>query len=162
MRYSYLRLQEYINDKQLDAEIISLETSTKTVEESVKALGCKTEEIIKSIVIVTNTNEYFLVILQGNRKIKTKKVKKLLNVKDIKLASPRQVEIETGYNVGDVPPISIELPVILDELVLEVSKSSKLYGGGGASSKLLAISINELLDSTHPLIADVSVPIQRS
>jgi prolyl-tRNA editing enzyme YbaK/EbsC (Cys-tRNA(Pro) deacylase) len=117
------------------------------------------EEIIKSIIVVTNTNEFYLVILQGNRKIKTRKVKKLLNVKDIKLASPSQVKKETGYNVGDVPPISINLPVILDELVLEVPKSSKLYGGGGASSKLLAISVDELLDSTHPLIADVSTQI---
>ncbi|MFX1508342.1 MAG: aminoacyl-tRNA deacylase [Promethearchaeota archaeon] len=154
-----MRLQEYINNEQLSAKIISLKTSTKTVEESVKALGCKMEEIIKSIIIVTNTNEFYLVILQGNRKIKTKKVKKLLNVKDIKLASPNQVKKETGYKVGDVPPISINLPVILDELVLKVPKSSKLYGGGGASSKLLAISVDELLDSTHPLIADVSTPI---
>ena len=154
-----MRLEEYIKINKLNARIISLGTSTKTVEESVKALGCKKEEIIKSIVIVTNTTEFYLVILQGNRKIKTKKVKKLLNVKDIKLASPRQVEKETGYNVGDVPPISLNLPVILDELVIEVSKSAKLYGGGGASSKLLAITIDELLDSTHPLIADISVPI---
>ena len=154
-----MRLQEFIKKNRLNAEIISLETSTKTVEESVKALGCKKEEIIKSIIIVTNTTEFYLVILQGNRKIKTRNVKKLLNVKDIKLASPIQVEKETGYKVGDVPPISMTLPVILDELVLEVSKSTKLYGGGGASSKLLAISVDELLDSIHPLIADVSVPI---
>jgi prolyl-tRNA editing enzyme YbaK/EbsC (Cys-tRNA(Pro) deacylase) len=159
LRVSSLRLQKYINENQLNAEIISLETSTKTVEESIKALGCKAEDIIKSIIIVTNTKEFFLVILQGNRKIKTKKVKKLLNVKDIKLASPGQVEKETGYKVGEVPPISMKVPVILDELVLEVSKSSRLYGGGGRSSKLLVISVDELLESTHPLIADVSVPI---
>ncbi len=154
-----MHLEEYINENRLEAKIISLETSTKTVDESVKALGCKAEEIIKSIIVVTNTNEYFLVILQGNRKIKTKKVKQLLNVKDVKLASPGQVEKETGYRVGDVPPISITLPVILDELVVEVSKESKLYGGGGASSQLLAISVDEVLDCTHPLIADVSVPV---
>ena len=154
-----MRLQEFIVNNRLKAEIISLETSTKTVEASVKALGCKKEEIIKSIIVVTNTNEFYLVILQGNRKIKTKKVKKLLNIKDIKLASPIQVERETGYKVGDVPPISTKLPVILDKPILEVSKTSKLYGGGGASSKLLAISVDELLDTTHPLIADVSIPI---
>ena len=154
-----MQLEEYIKSNKLKARIISLGTSTKTVEESVKALGCKKEEIIKSIVIVTNTTEFYLVILQGNRKIKTKKIKKILNVKDLKLASPMQVKKETGYIVGDVPPISTNLPVILDELVLEVSKSSKLYGGGGASSKLLEISVDELLDCTHPLIANVSIPI---
>ncbi|MFX0013114.1 MAG: aminoacyl-tRNA deacylase [Promethearchaeota archaeon] len=154
-----MRLQEYINDNGLNAEIISLQTSTRTVDESVNALGCEPEEIIKTIIVVTNTNEFILVILQGNRKIKTRKVKKLLNVKDVKLASPKQVEKETGYKVGDVPPISINLPVILDELVLEMSRDSKLYGGGGSSSKLISISVDELLDCTHPLIADVTTPI---
>ncbi len=151
-----MRLQQYIDENGLSAKIISLNTSTKTVEESLKALKCKPEEIIKSIIVVTDTSEFYLVLLQGNRKIKTKKLKRLLNVKDIKLASPEQVEKVTGYKVGDVPPISVELPIILDELGLEVTQ---VYAGGGAPTKLIAISIDELLDCTHPLIADVSVPI---
>ena len=151
-----MKLQQYIDENGLTAKIISLDTSTKTGEESVKALDCTPEEIIKSIIVVTNTKEFFLVILQGNRKIKTKKVKKLLNVKDVKLASPGQVEKETGYRVGDVPPISVELPVIIDELVIE---GEKLYGGGGAPTKLMTITVSDLLDCTHPLIADVSSPI---
>lgn len=151
-----MRLQQYINENGLTAKIISLKTSTKTVNESVKALNCMPEEIIKSIIVVTDTKEFYLVLLQGNRKIKTKKLKNLLHVKDIKLASPEQVENVTGYKVGDVPPISVDLPIILDELSLE---STQLYAGGGTSNKLLSISIDELLDCTHPLIADVSVPI---
>ncbi|MHA2245970.1 MAG: aminoacyl-tRNA deacylase [Candidatus Hodarchaeales archaeon] len=149
-------LQQYIDENGLRAEIITLGASTTTVDESVKALGCESEEIIKSIIVVASTNEYYLVILQGNRKIRTKKLKKLLNVKDVKLASPEQVKKVTGYKVGDVPPISVELPVILDELVIE---GKKLYGGGGAPTKLMTITVDELLDCTHPLIADVSTPI---
>ena len=149
-------LQQYIDENGLTAEIIALGTSTTTVDESVKALGCESEEIVKSIIVVTSTNEFYLVILQGNRKIKTKKLKKLLNVKDVKLASPEQVKKVTGYSVGDVPPISVELPVIIDELV---TKGEKLYGGGGAPTKLMTITVGELLDCTHPLIADVSTPI---
>ena len=152
-----MRLQKYIDENGLNAQIISLDTSTRTVEESIKALGCKSEEIVKSIIVVTNTNEFFLILLQGNRKIKTRKLKKVLNVKDIKLASPEQVERVSGYRVGDVPPISVKLPVILDELVLEVA--SNLYAGGGAPTKFLNMSSDELMDCTHPLIANVSVPI---
>ena len=115
------------------------------------------EDIVKSIVVVTNTNDFYLVLLQGNRKIKTKKLKKLLGVKDIRLASPQQVLDISNYNVGHVPPVSNTLPVIIDELAVE--QGGKIYGGGGAPTKLLHISIEEILDCTHPLIADVSNPM---
>lgn len=153
-----MRLQEYITEKGLKAEIIEFASPTMTVEESVVALGCKPDEIIKSMIVVTDSEDFYLVILQGNRRIKTRKLKKLLNVKDIKLASPTQVLKVTGYKVGDVPPISVNLPIILDEFVME-QEGIKLYGGGGASRKLLAISLEELLECLDPIVADISVPI---
>jgi prolyl-tRNA editing enzyme YbaK/EbsC (Cys-tRNA(Pro) deacylase) len=151
-----MRLQKYIDENGLNAKILTLNSPTRTVEESVKALNCEPENIIKSIVVVTDTHDFYLVILQGDRKIKTKKLKRLLSVKDIKLASPSQVKERTGFEVGDVPPIGVELPVIMDELV---TNQRILYAGGGAPSKNLSISIEELLDCTHPLIADISIPI---
>ncbi|MFX0204841.1 MAG: aminoacyl-tRNA deacylase [Candidatus Hodarchaeota archaeon] len=151
-----MRLQQYIDENGLNAKILTLKTPTRTVKESVKALNCELENIIKSIVVVTDTNDFYLVILQGDRKIKTKKLKYLLSVKDIKLASPSQVKERTGFEVGDVPPISVELPVIMDELVMS---QRMLFAGGGAPSKNLSISIEELLDCTHPLIADISNPL---
>lgn len=151
-----MRLQEYIDENGLEAKILTLkEQPTSTVEESVKALGCNPEDIVKSIVVVTDNQDFYLVILQGDRKIKTRKLKKLLSVKDVRLASPSQVEEISGFKVGDVPPISVELPVILDELVMN---QTKVYAGGGAPRKNLYISVEELLDCTHPLIADISVP----
>ena len=151
-----MRLQQFIDKNGLDAKIIEFDTPTLTVDQAIKALKCQPDDIIKSMVIVTGTNDFYLVLLQGNRKLKTKKLKKLLSTKDIKLASPQQVKEVTEYKVGDVPPISIELPVIIDELVIE--KGGKVYGGGGETAKLMQISIQELLDCTHPLIADVSSP----
>jgi prolyl-tRNA editing enzyme YbaK/EbsC (Cys-tRNA(Pro) deacylase) len=151
-----MSLQRYLNDHGLNAEIIPIDAPTGTVEESAKALGCFPENIIKSIVIKDNMGQFYLVILQGDRKIKTLKLKKVLLVKDIKLASPEEVKSNTGYNVGDVPPISLELSVIVDELVLN---QKMVYAGGGTPQKNLFISIDELLDSTNPLIADISIPI---
>ncbi|MFX0181816.1 MAG: aminoacyl-tRNA deacylase [Candidatus Hodarchaeota archaeon] len=151
-----MRLQKYIDENSLEAKIITLKSPTATVEESVKALNCELENIIKSIVLVTDTHDFYLAILQGDRKVKTKKLKRLLSVKDIRLANPSQVEERTGYKVGDIPPIGVELPVIMDELVIN---QKMLYAGGGTSLKSLYISIEELLDCTHPLIADISVPI---
>ena len=151
-----MKLEKYISDNGLSAKIIDNEVPVGTVEESTKVLKCEASDIVKSIVIVTNKGEYFLVILQGDRKIKTKKVKKLLEVKDLKLAPPKEVKDITGYDVGDVPPISVNLPTIIDELVIT---RKKLYAGGGGPTKTLQIIVDELLDCTHPLIADVSIPL---
>ncbi|MHA1944887.1 MAG: aminoacyl-tRNA deacylase, partial [Candidatus Hodarchaeales archaeon] len=109
-----MSLQDYINENGLNAEIISIDAPTSTVEESAKALGCYPENIVKSIVVKDKMGQFYLVILQGDRKIKTSKLKKILLVKDVKLASPEEVEANTGYKVGDVPPISVELSVIMD------------------------------------------------
>jgi prolyl-tRNA editing enzyme YbaK/EbsC (Cys-tRNA(Pro) deacylase) len=152
-----MQLQQFIDKNGLDAKILEFDIPTLTVEQAIKALKCQPDDIIKSMVIVTGTNDFYLVLLQGNRKLKIKKLKKLLNTKDIKLASLHQVKEVTNYKVGDVPPISIELPVIIDELAVE--KGGKVFGGGGEKSKLIQISIQELLDCTHPLIADVSSPL---
>jgi prolyl-tRNA editing enzyme YbaK/EbsC (Cys-tRNA(Pro) deacylase) len=152
-----MRLQSYVDDNTLDAKILEFDTPTLTVEQSMKANNCLPEDIVKSILVKTKSNEYYLVLLQGNRRIKTGKLKKLLKVKDVKLASPEDVEKVTDYKVGEVPPISIDLPVIIDELVIE--KGGTIYGGGGGSTKSLRITIDDLLDCTHPLIADISNPL---
>ena len=151
-----MNLSEYIKDNGLPATVIDVDKSTRTVEETCKVLNCKSEEIVKSIVVVDSLGTYYLIILQGNRKIQTSKLKKLLLVKDVTLASPKKVKKHTGYYVGDVPPIGLELPTILDELVLN---QQKVYGGGGEEGKILVLHVEELIDCTHPLIADISVPL---
>ncbi|MHA2089074.1 MAG: aminoacyl-tRNA deacylase [Promethearchaeota archaeon] len=152
-----MRLQNFIDDNALDAKILEFDTPTLTVEQSVRANKCQPEDIVKSILVTTKSNDYYLVLLQGNRRIKTGKLKKLLKEKDVKLASPKDVEKVTDYKVGEVPPVSINLPVIIDELVIE--KGGTIYGGGGGPTKSLKITIEDLLDCTHPLIADISNPI---
>jgi prolyl-tRNA editing enzyme YbaK/EbsC (Cys-tRNA(Pro) deacylase) len=151
-----MRLQQFIAENGLTAEIIDLKTPTETVEESCKALNCEPENIVKSMVVTDRKGQYYLVLLQGDRKIKTTKLKRLLSVKDVKLASPVEVKEQTGYVIGDVPPISVELPAIVDELVLN---QKMVYAGGGAPQKLIHVSVEEMIDCVHPLIADISVAI---
>ena len=70
-----MRLQNYIDDNALDAKILEFDTPTLTVEQSMKVNNCLPEDIVKSILVKTKLNEYYLVLLQGNRRIKTGKLK---------------------------------------------------------------------------------------
>ena len=153
-------LDEYIALRSLKAKIIEHKKPVKTVDEAVAVLKCKPADIIKSIVVLGKDkfkkSTFYLILLQGNRKIKTKKLKSILGIKDLALASPDQVKNITGYNIGDVPPIGVNLPVIMDELALN---QKIFYGGGGKSNRNLRISLQELLECINPLIADISAPI---
>ncbi|MHA2296484.1 MAG: aminoacyl-tRNA deacylase [Candidatus Hodarchaeales archaeon] len=149
------RLEQYIVDNGLKtAKIISSDLPTDTVDQAAVAFNCSPDDIAKSIVVVTESGDHHLVILLGSRRLKIRKLKRFLQVQDVRLASPDQVRAVTGYDVGDLPPVSVDLPVIVDERVLE---REKVYTGGGAPNTLLHVSIEEMVACTNPIIADVSV-----
>ncbi|MFX0067025.1 MAG: aminoacyl-tRNA deacylase [Candidatus Hermodarchaeota archaeon] len=151
------RLQQFIDKNGLKAKIIEFETPTLTVDQAVKALNCQPEDIVKSIIVTTDTGKFYLTLLPGDRNIKAKKLKRLLGVKDLWLASPDQVERASGYKIGGVPPVNVDLPVIIDERVLT---RKQVYGGGGASNQLLYISVQEILNHTDSQTADISKAIR--
>ncbi|MFW9995185.1 MAG: aminoacyl-tRNA deacylase [Candidatus Odinarchaeota archaeon] len=148
------RLEQYIAVKGLKtAELLHSNLPTDTVDQAAAAFNCSPEDIAKSIAVVTNSGDYHLVILQGSRRLKTSKLKRLLQVRDVRLASPEQVRSATGYAVGDVPPVGVDLPVIIDEKLLG---REKVYTGGGAPNRLLRMAVDEIVSCTGPVIADVS------
>ena len=148
------QLESYITKHNLQtAEVLRSDTKTLTVQQSSKSFGIKPSEIVKSLVIKTKPEGYYLVILLGNTKINFNKIKEILNVRDAHLASPDDVLEHSNYPVGDVPPISVELPVIMDEKVLN---NDIVYGGGGSPNANLKIGVKELVETTNPKIANFS------
>lgn len=149
-------LEEFIAINSLTAKILKTNLSTNTVEESALAFNCKINEIIKSIVMKATIGENFsfhIVIVQGDRRIKISKLKRLLHASDVVLASPEEVLEKTGYNIGDVPPISIDLPTIIDT---RIESMEKLYAGGGKANSNLLIVVSELINTTNARITDIS------
>lgn len=154
-------LEDFINENGLNATIIEHEKPVRTVDEALQVLQCSSNDIIKSLVVKANFEgfeDFFLVLIQGDRRIHTKKLKIALNAKDVKLASPEEVKRITKFDIGDVPPISVPLPIIIDERVL---LKPSVYAGGGAPNKNLKLLTKELVELVHPLIGEVSKPIKK-
>ncbi|OLS20294.1 MAG: Proline--tRNA ligase [Candidatus Heimdallarchaeota archaeon LC_3] len=154
------KLEEFLIDKKLidnDTKIISFHSSTHTSKEAAIILGVTTSEIIKSIVMIME-NKCYLAILPGNKKLRQKAVRKAIknslgiNYSDSRLANGEEVLKFTGYEVGAVPPININLPVILDSSITE---KQTVYAGGGTTTSILKISVKKLLKLTNPIIFDI-------
>ena len=144
-------LQKLITKNNLNAELISFNASTHTVEDAVVVLNCKISQIIKSLIVITrHENDLetpILVLVPGHQKLKQILVRKLLKkygilLRDSRLASPEEVKKFSGYEIGGVPPLILDMKVIISE---EILSESFVYGGGGSSSILLKISVKDLL-----------------
>ena len=149
-------LQQFIDQNQIEAEILPMEQDTPTVPDAARALGVKEEQIIKSLVFLVD-GQPTLVIANGTHKVDNRLVARHFGVgrKRAKMARPEQALEITGYVVGAMPPFGhrTRLPTIIDPGVVS---HSEIFGGGGEINAMLRLTSNELLHATGAEIAAVS------
>ncbi len=144
-------LKAFLVSRAIPHRFIEFEGSVKTVEEAAKKVPA--EKIVKSIVLVASDQKPVLVILPARSRVNYKKIKKLLGVKDVRLANPVEVLEYSGYPVGGVPPFNHIQRVIMDP---EVLQNAKNVGGGGEPNKLVELETRDILQVLKPIVADLS------
>ncbi|MEM5593500.1 YbaK/EbsC family protein [Niallia circulans] len=90
---------------------------------------------------------YFVFIVSGNRdKLDLKKIAILLDCSKVKLASPKEVPKVTGFEVGSIPMIGLDLPCVLDK---QLFKYDFVYGGTEKTTCTLKIEPHALQELNH-------------
>ena len=84
--------------------VILLDTSARTALEAAKSLNCEVGAIVKSLLFKTE-NTFILCLVAGDKKGSLNKIKKILNIKDVSMASADEVKDVTGFTIGGVSPI---------------------------------------------------------
>lgn len=125
----------------------------KRADSAAKSAGIKVDDIAKSLLFKVG-NDFWLVIIQGSRKVSTKKLRILLEEENVCLASPEEVLDITGFPVGAVPPIGLKNKVkcIMDK---DVSAKEKVWAGGGAADRLVHLKVEDIVNYSKPRIEDV-------
>ncbi len=137
--------------KKLDLEIIDLNASVRTVKQAAEAMKTDPSNIIKSIVFISEKLGPILVIVTGDSQIDIEKLSNLAG--KVRLATPEEVKEFTGFRVGAVPPIGMEIKTIIDRRVLN---REYVYGGGGSINKLCKIDPRYIVKYQNAEIVDVS------
>ena len=154
-------LKRFIHDQGIDAEIVFLEETTPTVETAAAAVGVHPRQICKTLLFIVKEGEDsyrpLLAISNGLSRIGYKKLAAHLgrSRRQVRIATPEQVETVTGYPVGTVPPFGHRqpLPTLLDESVLALDE---IYAGGGAINALVRLTVAELQRVLDGEVADLS------
>lgn len=128
--------------------------STRSAKEAAEGTGVPFESIIKTLAFET-ADEVYLVIARATDRVSTKKLKKLLNISDTRLASPEKVKEATGYEAGAVPPIvcAKKLRILMDEKVLQMETA---WAGGGKTTRVVKLKVSDIVKFSDPMIADIS------
>ncbi|MBN2256800.1 MAG: YbaK/EbsC family protein [Anaerolineaceae bacterium] len=84
--------------------LADLPNSTQTAPEAAQAVGCQLNQIVKSLLFITNnTRRPILVLASGANRVNPVRLAEVIGEK-IHLADAQTVLQLTGYPVGSVPP----------------------------------------------------------
>lgn len=149
----------FIEQNAIDATLVQPDQETPTVALAALALGCQTEQIVKSVLFLLRDGQRVdpvLVITNGTSQIDFRKLADLFQIgrKRIRLAPADEVLARTGYPAGGVPPFGFPepAPTYIDHRVFD---QPVVFGGGGDDRTMLRITPAELLRVTRGQVVDV-------
>lgn len=110
-------------------------------------------EICKTIILRSEEGEHYAVLLQGEDRIDLDRAKEFLNV-EVELASREDVRDITGLEFGAICPILLEMPILVDERVLEHEKINFGSGDHHYGIELYTRDLDRAITYTKMDIAD--------
>ena len=134
--------------------IISLTNSARTAKEAASSLGCEVGAIVKSLLFKTE-DDFILGLVAGDKRASLNKLKKLLNLKDISMASAEDVKKVTGYTIGGVSPIGHlnKVEVFIDD---SLERFDSLFAAAGHPNCVFKINFTDLQKITKGLIKKIT------
>ena len=149
-------VRQFLNSHGVETMIQSFTDSTENAYLAAQALGVEIGQIVKSVLFLAD-GEAVLVLMSGDMNVNTKKLKKLLGVKKIRIADAETVVAVTGYPVGAVPPVAHRqtMRTYLDE---SLKRFSTIYPAAGTTKNMFSTNFDELLQLTAAQTVEVSAP----
>ena len=136
------RAQKSIKEFDPNLKVIVLEKTARTANDAASALGCEVGAIVKSLLFKTGEN-YVLCLVSGDKKCSLNKLKKILNEKDVSMASPEDVKRVTGFTIGGVSPTGhlIEINTYIDE---NLKNFNSIFAAAGHPNAVFEIDFENL------------------
>ncbi|SHH54795.1 Cys-tRNA(Pro) deacylase, prolyl-tRNA editing enzyme YbaK/EbsC [Anaerosphaera aminiphila DSM 21120] len=127
-------LNIYLTDKHADFKIIKHKNPILSLQDAKQYF-----DIDKSapVLILESESKLLSLITTSTERIDFKKLNIYLNLSKLKFADKTIVEENTGYKIGSIPLVGLNLPCIFDERLLKYD-----YIFGGTGNELYTLKIN--------------------
>ena len=148
------RVQQLLKDFDTKIRVRTLDTSARTADEAASSLNCEVGAIIKSLLFKTE-NTFTLLLVSGDKKASLNKIKKILNIKDVSMASAEDVKSITGYTIGGVSPVGHlnKIDIFIDG---SLDRFKNLYAAAGHPNCIFKINFTDLQKITNGSLQDIT------
>jgi prolyl-tRNA editing enzyme YbaK/EbsC (Cys-tRNA(Pro) deacylase) len=148
------KVQESLKSLGMDCRVVELPGSTRTAADAASAVGCRVEQIAKSIVFQGKTSgKPVMVIASGSNRVNEKKLRDLIS-EPVKKADADFVRIHTGFAIGGVPPVGHANPVeiYIDE---DLMNYAEIWAAAGTPHAVFKLAPRELIAMTKGKTIDI-------
>ena len=99
------RVQDALKALGVESQVVELHASTRTAAEAAQAIGCRVEQIAKSLVFRgMSTDRPVLAIVSGANRVDEERLSELI-AETVAKADADYVRQRTGFAIGGVPPV---------------------------------------------------------
>ncbi len=137
------RIERWIEDNNVNAEMLSFSKRVYTVEEAIAVSGYPIERFTKSIVMLTSDERLVIALVPADARASTERVRKALDLTDRpRIVTAEESERYLGQQLGGNSPLNApNATILIDPKVLE---RDWILTGGGDDRNLVKIPVAEL------------------
>ncbi len=123
---------------------------------SARYLGVDEHCVIKTLIMEDDRKRPLIVLMHGDRKVSTKELARLREVKTVAPCDPAVAEKHSGYRVGGTSPFGTRknMPVYLETSILELPR---IYLNGGKRGFLVELTPTEVQRLLQPTLVQVAI-----
>ena len=148
------RVQELISKFDSKLKVIVLNTTARTAKDAATSLKCEVGAIVKSLLFKAD-DTFLICLVPGDKRCSLKKLKKILNKKDVCMANAEEVKEHTGFSIGGVSPVGYikKLDILIDK---SLNRFANVFAAAGHPNCVFKINYNELIKITNGSEKEIS------
>ena len=147
------RAEKALKDFDPKLNVVILEETARTAIDAANSLKCEVGAIIKSLLFKAESS-FILCLVAGDKRCSLNKLKKIIAIKDISMASPGEVKDQTGYTIGGVSPVGLnnKVEILIDN---SLERFIDLYAAAGHPNCIFKINFKNLQKITNGKIKEI-------
>ena len=147
------RVKKFLKNFNQSLEVTILENSARTAKDAATALDCNIGAIVKSLLFKTEES-FILCLVAGDKKCSLSRLKKIKDRKDILMATPEEVKIQTGFTIGGVSPVGHleKIEIIIDN---SLERFKELFAAAGHPNCIFKTSFIDIQKITNGKVEDI-------
>ena len=147
-------VQNVLDKHNIQTKVLELPSSTRTAQDAANTIGCKIEQIVKSLIFKTkDTNKPILILASGPNRVNEALIESVVGEKIVKADADFTREV-TGFAIGGIPPVGHkqQIQTLIDKDLLNYEE---LWAAAGTPNAVFCIKPKDLLTLTAGQVISV-------